>query len=61
MKRIGNIYEDIYKFSNLHDAYLKARKGKRYRNEVLEYTRKLEENLIALQNELIWGMYRQGE
>ncbi len=61
MKRISNIYEDIYNFSNLYDAYLKARKGKRYRREVLEYTRNLEENLIGLQNELIWGMYRQGE
>lgn len=50
----SNLYPQIYDFQNLYDAYLKARKGKRYRKEVLTFSSTLEENLIILQNELIW-------
>ena len=60
MKRIGNLYEKIYDFSNLYESYIKARKNKRYRQEVMEYTSNLEENLIILQNELVWGEYKIG-
>lgn len=60
MKRKGNLYENIYDFEKLYEAYLKARKGKRYRDEVLDFTFNLEENLIQLQNELIYGTYRVG-
>lgn len=60
MKRYGNLYEQIYDFENLYQAYLEARKGKRYRQEVLEFSANLEENLIQIQNELIWKMYRVG-
>lgn len=41
-------------------AYREARKNKRYRDEVLEFTERLEENLIEIQNELIWKTYRVG-
>lgn len=57
MKRFGYLYEKVYAFDNLHEAYLKARKGKRYHKDVLAYTSNLEENLIILQNELIWKTY----
>lgn len=60
MKRIGNLYEQIYDFENLHQAYLEARKGKRYRDDVLQFTANLEENLIQIQNELIYGTYKVG-
>lgn len=60
MKRYGNLYEQIYDFENLYQAYLKARKNKRYRAEVLEFSANLEENLIQIQNELIWKMYQVG-
>lgn len=60
MKRIGELYNKIYNFNNLYEAYLKARKNKRYRLEVMTYTNSLEENLITLQNELIWGKYKIG-
>lgn len=61
MKRHGDLYRKIYDFANLENAYKKARKNKRYRNEVLKYTENLEENLITLQNNLIWKSYMQGE
>ena len=60
MKKHKDLYAQIYDFENLHQAYLEARKGKRYRSEVLEFTNNLEENLIQLQNELIWKEYRVG-
>ena len=57
---MGLLYESIFSFENLHQAYLEARKGKRYRRDVLEFTHNLEENLITLQNELIWQAYQVG-
>ena len=61
MKRIGNIYPDIYSFDNLYSAYLKARKNKRYRNEILKYSFDVGEQIINLQNELIWYTYKPGK
>ena len=61
MKRYTGLYEQVYDFANLERAYKKARKCKRYRNEVLQYSANLEENLINLQNHLIWHSYRQGQ
>lgn len=52
------LYPQIYDFKNLYRAYLKARQGKRYRNEILTFTANLEENLIILQNELVWKSYK---
>lgn len=50
----SNLYPQIYDFSNLHAAYLKARKGKRYSVDVLRFSAHLENNLIDIQNRLIW-------
>ena len=55
------MYEMVYDYQNLYNAYLKARKQKRYRDEVLQFSYSLEENLIALQNELIWKTYKVGK
>lgn len=59
-KRHGQLFEQIIAFDNLYRAYLKARRNKRYNIETLEFTRRLEENLIQIQNELIWGHYQTG-
>lgn len=61
MKRISNLYSKVYDFENLHTAFLKAASGKLDRLEVLKYSFNLEENLIILQNEMIWGSYKQRE
>lgn len=61
MKTYPNLYPRVYDFENLYKAYLKARRGKRFREEVLEFTANLEENLITIQNELIWKTYRTGK
>ena len=60
MKTYKNLYPKIYDFDNLHLAYLKARRCKRYRHDVLRFSANLEENLINIQNHLIWKTYRTG-
>lgn len=60
MQTIKNIFPLIYDFENLFNAYKKAIKCKRYRPDVMEYTDRLEENLIELQNEFIWKTYSVG-
>ncbi len=61
MKTYKNLYEKICSFENLHSAYLKARKGKQYRNEILEFSYNLEENLLKLQAELKSKTYKHGK
>lgn len=60
LKKIKGIFPKIYDFENLFCAYKAAIKCKRYRQDVMEYTDRLEDNLIILQNELIWGQYSVG-
>lgn len=60
-KTYNNLFPQIYDFENLYQAYRRARAGKRNRLEVLRFEQDLEGNLIQLQNELIWGMYRTGQ
>jgi retron-type reverse transcriptase len=59
-KTYKNIYPAICDFDNIHKAYLKARKNKRYNRDVLEFSSSLEENLINIQNHLIWKSYSPG-
>lgn len=56
-KTHNNLYPKVYDFGNIYDAFLRARKGKRYRNDVLMFSSRLEENLIDIQNNLIWKTY----
>lgn len=60
MKKIKGLFPKIYDFENLFYSYKAAIKCKRYRQDVMEYTDRLEDNLIILQNELIWGLYEVG-
>lgn len=61
MKRFNHLYEKIYDFENINKAYLKARKAKRYKKEVIEFTKNLEENLIMIHHELMYNMYKTGK
>ncbi|WP_245809820.1 RNA-directed DNA polymerase [Cohnella massiliensis] len=60
IRRYSNLYEQIYSFENLEIAYRNAAKLKRFRMDVLKFTRNLEENLIAAQNDLIYKTYQVG-
>ena len=58
------IYKDLFKkicsFQNLHLAYLKARRCKRYREEILRFSYNLERNLLNLRQELLSQTYWHG-
>lgn len=58
---LDDVYGQICEYEELYQSHLEARKGKRYRDDVLLFTDKLEENLIELQNELIWESYNIGK
>lgn len=54
MKTYGHLYQQVYDFEQLYDSYRKAASKARESEDVLRFTYNLEENLIQLQNELIW-------
>ncbi|MCK4822658.1 RNA-dependent DNA polymerase, partial [bacterium] len=56
-KTYKNLYCSVCEFDNIHVAYIKARRLKRYTQEVLRFTEHLEENLIEIQNCLTQKMY----
>ena len=59
-KTYNNLYPEIYSFQNLLDAYRKARRNKRYKEDVLQFSAHLEERLISIQNDLIYKTYKLG-
>lgn len=60
-KTYNNLYSKICSFENIYDAYLKARKNKRYHYAVLKFTANLEENLISIYDELNTNTYKTGQ
>ena len=60
MKSIKHIKEQVTEYDNLYQAYLKARRSKRFRNEVLEFSADLEDNLHEIQDSLRNMTYRPG-
>ena len=60
MKTIKNLFEKVVDFENLYEAWEQARRGKRYRDEVMEFSANLESNLIEIQNHLLYGSYTVG-
>lgn len=60
MKSIRHIKERVTDYENLYRAYLHARRNKRFRNEVLEFSADLEDNLHELQTSLRDQTYRPG-
>lgn len=57
-KTYGNLYPGVYSFDSLYKGYLQAKRQKRFHSDVLEFTSNLEENLITIQNELIWKTWK---
>ena len=60
MKRYGNLYPQIVEFENIYLAARKAKKGKRFRDNVLEFNYNLETQLLRIQQELIDKTYEPG-
>lgn len=58
---LDDVFDSICDYEGLYQSHLEARRGKRYRDDVLLFTDRLEENLIELQNELLWHSYHVGK
>ncbi|RLL48976.1 RNA-dependent DNA polymerase [Mariprofundus sp. EBB-1] len=61
MKRVGALWPEITSFANLYQGYCKARKGKRDRPQVADFSLNLEVELFALQQSLMDGSYLPGD
>lgn len=59
-RSFGGLWPKITDFDNIFRACREARRGKRFRDEVLAFTFRLEENIVTLQNELAWKIWRPG-
>jgi retron-type reverse transcriptase len=55
-----SLLERIYSWENLLDAYHEAASEKWYRDDVTAFASNLSENLISIQNDLIWRTYKVG-
>lgn len=60
MEKPLTLYERIYSWENLLTAYHEAGREKWFRDDVARFSANLEENLISIQNELIWHTYKVG-
>lgn len=60
MKTIKHIKEKTTDFQNLYNAYLRCRRNRRYKKEVLEFSANLEENLHDIQKELREMTFKPG-
>ena len=60
MKPYRHLYPAICDWENLENAYRRARKGKRGRAPAATFERQLEDNLVALQNDLVQQTYQPG-
>ena len=61
MKRTGKLFEKICCIQNLHEAYYKASKNKRFTPGYIEFRKNAEQNLDRLRQSLIDGRYTQGK
>ncbi len=60
-KRQNNIWEKTITFSKLLSAHKRAKKGKKFREEIIKFEMNLEENLIQIGNQLKNGTYEFGK
>ncbi len=60
MKRYGNLYPQITNIANLIEAIKKAQRGKRFRDNVLDFNYNLEVELANIKNQLESKTYKPG-
>lgn len=61
MKTYNNLFDKVCSFKNLHLAYLRCRKNKRYKKDVLSFSFNLENNLLEIKKELEMLSYKHGK
>lgn len=57
-KKLTDSYEELYSYENLKLAFKNARKGKTQKSYVLEFEKKLKENILQLKIELLMQIYK---
>lgn len=55
------MFSKIYDYENLLRAWKKTYRLKKYREDIMLFRKNLDENLIIIQNELIWKTYKVSE
>ena len=55
-----DLFPMVYDFDNLYAAYLEVAHGKREHKDFVRFSRNIEENIIEIQNELMWKTYEPG-
>ena len=60
MKAYNNLFDNVCSFKNIHSAYLKARRGKRYKKDILLFSFDLENNLSEIKRGMEKGIYKHG-
>lgn len=60
MKTFRHLYDSIITFENVYKAYLKARRGKRYRDYTLDFSDDVESELWSIIGDLRDKTYRPG-
>jgi len=61
LKREGDLFHQIIDIDNLRLAFWKARKGKDYKTDVIQFRAKLDENLLLLKEEIEEGKVVVGD
>lgn len=61
MKRQGYLFEEVVSQTNLYKAFIKARKGKRHYQEVIEFEKNLTWNIWNLSDKLKNKSYKVSE
>ena len=60
-KTINNLAEKIYDFDNIYEAFVEVSRKKRYKSAFQKFCLNIEEELITIQNELIWRTYEPSD
>lgn len=60
MKRITNLYQQVYDLNNLLLAFYKAKKGKQYQKEVIDFEENLNDNLVKMSSQIKLGDFSTG-
>ncbi|MBF0225390.1 MAG: hypothetical protein HQK76_08045 [Desulfobacterales bacterium] len=53
MKRLNNLYEQIYEYKNLREAFHKAVKGKHLKPEVIAFKKNFDKNMEKIRMQLV--------
>lgn len=59
-KSLRHVYDELSCLENLYQAYVRARKGKRFKEPAAWFEMQLEDNLVCLHKQLVAQTYRPG-